>query len=155
METQYDLDKIQAVLEGFRHLAPVSHSQKIEYIYLSHMEDEDVECGACVGAWCAYFLNLPLKKDPTLPGGPFWCFAAGAYELASILQVSRTTLENVLAKHGADEEAFGSWAWSRDPYLVLCDAAKEITGYDHNEYLRSLPVPPKGYRGHEALKAMP
>ena len=149
----YNLDKIQAVLEGFRTLPTSKLSQPNGEVYEESMSGDivDPECGACVGAWCAVFLDSAQYEDGN--GDLYWCFTEGSQDLAELLSV--VSIERLLLKHGAPSNPFGSSKWLRQPYLVLRDAVKDVTGYDHDEYLHSLVVPPKEVEEHEALVAMP
>ena len=45
--------------------------------------------------------------------------------------------------------------WEVNPYDVLRATVLEAIDYDHDEYLRSLPVPLKEVENHEVLEVMP
>ena len=151
----YNTEKIRNLLEEFRMLSNHRIRQWNGALYHDH---EGKECGACVGAWCAYFLETPLVKDNnwvSQEGGPYWGFLQGKQALASLLVTSQETLGRTLHKNGANSDPFGTDPWDHDYYDVLCDTVLEITGYDHRAYLRGLPVPLKEVRNHEVLETMP
>ena len=149
----YDLNRIRTVLEGFRTLPTSRLSQSHGEVYEESMSGDivDPECGACVGAWCAVFLDSEQYVDDN--GELYWCFTEGAQDLGKLLSVVST--ERLLLKHGAPSSPFGSSKWLRQPYLVLRDAVKDVTGYDHDEYLRSLVAPHEEIEEHRILEAMP
>ena len=150
MATEYQWDKIRKVLEGFRFLPEEKWKQANGELFARNMSGDILhECGACVGAWCAYFLELTPRFADTVDA--YWGYTRGKRALKDLIP----GIEEVLARHGAGYDPFGSTMWDYAPYFVLRDAIKEITGYDHDEYLRSLPVPPKGRMYHEALTEMP
>ena len=153
MKQQYDLDKIRTVLEGFRTLPNRNVVQMFGAIYEDEI-GEGEECGACVGAWCAYFLNLPRNVHWDT-GRAYWSFEGGAVALRHLLKVEPTRLEDALHANGAHPGPFTIFRWRRRPYDVLCDTVLDITGYDHKAYLRGLPVPPKEVYSHEVLETMP
>ena len=150
METEYQLDKIRNLLEGFRVLPEEKWTQANGELFVKNMSgDLFSECGACVGAWCAYFLELTPRFAGSVDA--FWGYPRGKRALMNLVP----GIGEILCRHGAAPDPFGSTMWDEEPYFVLRDAIKEITGYDHDEYLRSLPVPPKTDMHHEALAAMP
>ena len=154
MKQEYNLDKIRAILEGFRKLPKERIRQ---YNGALEVRKMDKECGACVGAWCAHFLNLPLLQphDFYMVDGPYWGFMTGARALASLLRVRHIELEVTLHKNGAHVDPFGTAPWPKNPYDVLCDTVRSMTGYDHKGYLREQPVPLKEIDTHEVLETMP
>ena len=152
----YDMDKIRSVLEGFRTLPDHKWDQDLGYIYTHNMSSDhkEEECGACVGAWCAVFLDLPTNCN-NMYGKARWYYEDGALALADLLHIDLPELEHILSANGAWLSPFSEAPWRKSPYPVLRDTVRDITRYDHDEYLRNLPVPHKEVEDHEALEAMP
>ena len=148
----YDLDRIRVILEGFRKLPNRNVVQLFGALYEDDVGEE--ECGACVGAWCAYFLGLPGKIHWD-SGRYYWPFENGAMAFRHLLKVRPDRLDASLHANGAHPSPFSIFPWSKNPYDVLCATVLDITGYDHKAYLRDLPVPPKEVHSHETLEAMP
>ena len=159
MEKQYDMEKIRKVLEGFRVLPYRRWFQDSGRLWANSQTNElEEECGGCVGAWCAYFLEVPSFKfigNQVTDKVSHWYYGDGQHALADLLHLNTYTLNRLLIKHGADSCPFGADPWPSTPYSVLRKTVLEVTGYDHNEYLQGLPVPPKGLEAHEALAGMP
>ena len=155
-EIVYDIDRIRVILEGFRTLPDHKLDQDLGQIYAHNMSGDhrEEECGACVGAWCAAFLDLPTDNN-NMYGKPRWYFEDGAEALADLLKMNLWDLEQHLMENGAHSAPFGETPWPKKPYSVLRNTVKKITGYDHDEYLRNLPVPLKDAHDHKALEAMP
>lgn len=111
--------KLKALLDGFFMLG----NGKINQI--NAVLDLEEECGACIGAWAAYFLDVHKRND-------VWVCEDGIAELGSILFMG-SSLKNLslfLHKHGAPKSPFLD-TWDRAPYEVLSDAIFERTGYIH------------------------
>ena len=156
----WDIDKIRAVLEGFRTLPPKKWTQVNGRIYTHTMGNRYTEeCGACVGAWCAVFLDVErrVSHDHHNPHCTysFWYYTDGQQALAKLLHFRPDILGEKLRQYGASEDPFGGKPWDRNPYDVLVDVVRDRTGYDHREYLRNLPVPLKEMIDHEVLVGMP
>ena len=135
MDAAYDLPQLQVVLEGFRNLPLSQWNQGIGEIRPA----DKGECGACVGAWIACFLDLPLRVRENTPA--HWYYLHGANTLSDLLKLDPFELDSLLHTLGAPDDPFGADVWDHPPYEILCDTVKTVTGYDHNEYLKSLVMP--------------
>ena len=123
--------KIDALLSGFKELDLDRLDQTKGSVF-----KKDGECGACVGAWAAVFLDLPRHHalgSITIPSGEEisrWWYEDGVEALEKLFGLSNSELEVFLTNCGAAYDPFGSDDWENPPYPVFRRAVKRKFDYD-------------------------
>ena len=147
MNSKYDIPKIAKMLEGFRKLPVIKWDQRSGGVFPGNNLSgaPEGECGACVGAWMAYFLEEPVSI--TSSGDSVWCFEHGRAAFSRLLYITDRGLRGLLHFNGAPFDPFGTNAWRDDflepletPYHILCATVKELTGYDHKSAIQNEPI---------------
>ena len=122
--------KIDALLSGFKELDLDRLDQTKGSVF-----KKDGECGACVGAWAAVFLDLPRHHalgSITIPSGEEisrWWYEDGVEALEDIFGEDVDQLFRECGSGTADP--FGPEIWIGEPYSVIKQAAFRGLGYKY------------------------
>ena len=145
----YDMQAITKLLDGFSLLDNSLFSQTH-----GHVVNAGQECGACCGAWAAFFLNVP-KREEFIDNEDFykvyqiapaednrvsyWYYHDGANAMENLFFLSASDLEELLHNHGAALDPFSVAPWKKSHYDVLRDVVQELTGIAHEPPVHEFP----------------
>ena len=145
----YDTQALTTLLDGFSLLGSSMFSQR-----RGHVVKEAQECGACCGAWAAFFLDVPKREEIIMDDDfyrlykmrppednkvSYWYYQDGADALAVLLRLEPYQLNDLLRKYGAPDSPFSSDRWLKSHYEVLKSVIEEVTGLDHEPPVHEFP----------------
>ena len=131
----HDMVRINGWLNYLQRLRKEDFDQGNGSLVADEYGSPDRECGVCVGAHAAMF----LETKPSYMNGVFWWdFQNGRYELAKLYQVKRRDmsiriweLSGLNIRRGTFIDPFGADPWCKHPYYVFREYTEELTGYCH------------------------